>query len=372
MSKKRVELYEEVLPDGRCKYRMPYADPLTGKSKTVSMILDKQSASNYKLAKRKLEEKIDEIMEKTNPNNITFKRLCELYFAEKSRTLKESTLQRNKGTYGRMSAWIGPNTLVDNLTAPFLKNIIQEHSAENKTYNEYLKRLKTLLNWAYMNDIITDRNMIDKLQSLPDNKKQRIEDKYLESDELQKLLDAMEVPTWKYVTHFLALSGLRVGELIALKDKDVGVEYIIVNKTYEINVEKVGTPKTDTSNREVYVRKELAFLIKEIRKYMREYKFKNRIKSDLFICGKDGGYLHYDAYRKYLAENSASALNHKITPHALRHTAASLLIADGVPLETVSRMLGHDGSKVTKEIYLHVTQKLKEKDKEYLKNAKVL
>ena len=58
MSKKRVELYEEALPDGRCKYRMPYADPLTGKSKTVSMILDKQSASNYKLAKRKLKKRL--------------------------------------------------------------------------------------------------------------------------------------------------------------------------------------------------------------------------------------------------------------------------------------------------------------------------
>ena len=46
MSRKRTEMYEEMLPDGRCKYRMPYIDLLTNKHKTVSLIMDKATSSN--------------------------------------------------------------------------------------------------------------------------------------------------------------------------------------------------------------------------------------------------------------------------------------------------------------------------------------
>jgi integrase len=40
--------------------------------------------------------------------------------------------------------------------------------------------------------------------------------------------------------------------------------------------------------------------------------------------------------------------------HALRHTAASLLLAQGVALEVVSRILGHSDIRVTANIYGHV------------------
>lgn len=94
--------------------------------------------------------------------------------------------------------------------------------------------------------------------------------------------------------------------------------------------------------------------------------------SDLFICGADGQYIHYDAFRKYLRELSERVIGRRITPHALRHTTASLLIADGIPLEVVSRMLGHDGSRITKQIYIHITQELKNRDREILSQAQVL
>ena len=75
---------------------------------------------------------------------------------------------------------------------------------------------------------------------------------------------------------------------------------------------------------------------------MRKYKLEHGIRSDLFICSIRGSHLQYYAFNKYLSELSQRVLGRKITTHALRHTAASLLIADGVPLEVVSRMLGHE------------------------------
>ena len=57
-----------------------------------------------------------------------------------------------------------------------------------------------------------------------------------------------------------------------------------------------------------------------------------------------------------------------MTSHVLRHTHASLLLAEGISIDTISRRLGHENSKITREIYLHVTEKLKEKDNSTLKN----
>ena len=373
MSKKRVELYEEPLPDGRVKYRMPYVDLITNKHKTVSLIMDRASSSNYKIAKRYLEDRVAEKLEGKDNSDITLDRLISLYLDDKSRTLKKSTLKRNKATLSRLSAWLGGDALINNLTVPYVRTTILEHSEENHTYNEYLTRFKSLLSWAYMNDYLEERRIIDKLQPLPDNKKLRIQDKYLERNELQMLLDAsVNVPHWHYVIHFMALSGLRVGEVIALLDQDIDSEYIHVTKTFQVTTGEIDTPKTQESIRDVYIRDELKILIKKIRKWMREYTFGKGIRTDLFICSVQGSHLQYYAFNKYLSELSQRVLGRKITTHALRHTAASLLIADGVPLEVVSRMLGHENSDITKEIYFHVTKTLRDSDNAALKDAKVL
>jgi integrase len=102
------------------------------------------------------------------------------------------------------------------------------------------------------------------------------------------------------------------------------------------------------------------------------YTFEKGIRTDLFLCSQSGSWLEYDAFRKYLRILSTKVLNRKITPHALRHTATSLLIADGVPIEVVSRMLGHKNSQITKEIYFHITQELQKADNDILKKASLL
>lgn len=73
-----------------------------------------------------------------------------------------------------------------------------------------------------------------------------------------------------------------------------------------------------------------------------------------------------------MKENAARVLNRKITAHTLRHTHASLLLEQGIGIDTISRRLGHEDSKVTKEIYLHVTEKLKEKDNQQISLVKIL
>lgn len=91
-----------------------------------------------------------------------------------------------------------------------------------------------------------------------------------------------------------------------------------------------------------------------------------------FMHSRSGGPVRYFAYNKYLRENSDRILGRKLTAHALRHTHASLLLEQGVSIDTISRRLGHENSRITREIYLHVTEKLKERDNEQLARISLL
>ena len=82
--------------------------------------------------------------------------------------------------------------------------------------------------------------------------------------------------------------------------------------------------------------------------------------------------MQYASYSKYIREASEHVLGRRITPHAFRHTNTSLLTAAGVPIETISRRLGHENSRITRDIYTHVTKTVIEADQEAVRNVKIL
>lgn len=152
------------------------------------------------------------------------------------------------------------------------------------------------------------------------------------------------------------------------KKKSVDKEYIHVSQTYDKNNNVITTQKTLESNRDVYIQPELAELLKEIRAY-------NKISgiSSIYLFSDDGGApIAYDSYRQYLRDHSIKTLGYNVTPHVLRHTHASLLLANGMDIDSIARRLGHANSKVTREIYLHIMEQLKIRDNNMLKNIRVL
>ena len=352
---KQDKLYQETLPDGRTQYRYRYKD-LSGRWRRVSCIKENNTRRSYNEALYELQMRAVDA---------SFSRLrcsgaLRLYLADKKRILRPQTLQRNEYGVRQINDLLNDPWL-DELTVLGVKRAISKASQTNASYNEKLARYKAFLNWCYQNELIKE-NLSDKLPALPDNQKERIQDKYLEQEELKKLLDAM-IPKYYYLTYFMVLSGLRIGEAIALELKDVS-EYITVNKTLSLVTGEVGPTKTGVS-REVWVQPELEELLTEY------FRFRESDSPYLFPDAK-GGHLHYYAYNKYLKETSKRLLGREISTHALRHTSASLLIAAGVPLETVSRRLGHSDSRITKEIYLHLTERLKCADNSYVSQARIL
>lgn len=339
-----------------------YIDPNTGVRKRISVKLSSDSEKAKQGAIKRLTDKLERIQDK----RVKLSECVALWLKEGERAIKPSTHRKYRITFESIQNIIG-DAYMDKITAGYIRQKFIDSGENNRTLNGYLKVFKTFWRWAYRSDFVKSPEVADKLQAFQDTpKRERIQDKYLEPAELSRLLDSMNEPRWRLITEFLALSGLRVGELAALTKSDIGGEYIHVAKTYDANNKVVTSAKTYSSKRDVYIQDELKECIARINEYTKWQAEVCGYESILFFPNVDGGYMEYYTYRKYLAENAVKAINRHVTPHTLRHTHASILFARGMDLQAVSDRLGHSDSKITKEIYLHKLQELKEKENRQL------
>lgn len=344
-----------------------YTDPYTGLKKTISVKLSNDSEKAKQKAILRLKEKLEHIQD----TEIKLSSCVGLWLKECERSIKPSTYRKYRITLDSIRKIIGDGYM-SKITAGYIRQKFIESGEDNRTLNGYLKVFKTFWRWAYRNDFVKTPEVADKLLAFQDTpKKERIQDKYLEPVELSRLLDSMKEDRHRLVTEFLALSGLRIGELAALTKSDVTGDYITVSKTYDANNKVVTSAKTYSSKREVYIQSELRDCINRINEYCRYQAEVCGYTSMLFFPNTDGGYLEYYTYRKYLAEHSEKVLGRKIVPHALRHTHCSIL-ATRMSLEAIADRLGHSDSKITKEIYLHKLNELKEKENRELDSIHIV
>lgn len=349
---------------GKVRYLMPYTDPMTGKLKRVSVFFAKDTPRNRAEATRILEERIAEKTGMSDADELLLSTAIDRYITFTGRTLKASTLRRNQATMSRVQRLFPPDTRLNSIAPTVWKDRILSISKTNGAYNEYIRRVKAFLRWCYQNDMLDDGKVIDKLGFLPDaSRRDKATDKYLEPDEVTRLLDAMQAcPRWQLLTEFMILSGLRCGEVLALEIGDLSDDYISVTKTYDENNRIVTSPKTAMSVRQVSIQPELAACIRKIKRWRAGVQLAYGFRTDILFPSIHGTYSSYWGFEKYLKETSVPLFGRKITTHTLRHTCASLLLGSGVPIEVISRRLGHENSRVTKEIYLHKTKKLEESD----------
>lgn len=366
-------MWIEKTSTGKYKYSERYEDPMTGKLKKVSVTLDSNKKASQKAAEEALRRRVEILT--TSPDKyatITFGALCDAYTSSQ-RGIKEQTVVGNRKHCKKLRELIGEQTLVAKLTAPYVRSSLWSDSPA--TYNERLARFKALMRWAYREEMVQDISYLDKLIKAKDKTmKEKDKDKYMEKDELKKLLNSMKVDDWRLLTKFLALSGLRIGEAIALNEDDIDFQAreIRVNKTYSLVTRKISTTKTETSTRSVAMQDELHDCCLEIIK--RKWKIANITgkSSGLFFPDANEGYIHYETYEKYFRENTEAILGRRLTVHSLRHTHVALLAENGIPLDVISRRLGHAHSGVTRDVYFHVTKKLAEKDANLIKAVKII
>lgn len=200
--------------------------------------------------------------------------------------------------------------------------------------------------------------------------------KYLEKEELSKFLNtAKEQGKYQDYAIFLMLaySGMRVGELCALKWKDIDFEAgtVSITKTYYSGDNKAQhyellTPKTKTSRRKITIENiVLAELEKhKARQNVLRMKFRSSYHDQDFVFVRKGAsYVGLPINTQSVGHRMTAilklaGLNEELTPHSLRHTHTSLLAEAEVGLLEIMDRLGHKDDQTTKNVYLHVTKKM--------------
>lgn len=372
LDRERFHPHHEVMwivktKQGKYKYVERYLTP-EHQQKYVSITLEGNRRQDKRYAEDFLRGRVRDILaEARESSTLTLKTLSERYYEFQQREFKPQTAEGTRHKVKTIVSLLGEDTLVSELTAPYVRNKLWAERAS--TYNERLKHYKAMLRFAYREELVDDISHIDRLQRRKDDPvRVKVQDKYLERDELKLLLDKMTETHWRLLTEFLALSGLRVGEAIALRKTDVDIldKKIHVTRTYSKVLDKItDSAKTDMSVRDVHIQPELMDCVMRIREFMKHF-------SSPYFFGWDESYISYDAYNKYMRENTERILGRRLTAHSLRHTHVALLAEAGVPLDAISRRLGHADSSITRDVYFHVTSKLQETENEYLDTVKLL
>lgn len=332
---------------------------LDGRQRTASITLNRNTPQSRKEAQKRL---FDIIANKTlKGTETTLSKLLSAYIEDQKREVKQSTWTRNESSLNRLVRCLG-DVPVNDLTAGYIRTKLTDFAPNPVTFNNYVRHLKAMLNWGFANDYLKSRTCIDKLQKKKaPTAKSKVQDKYLEHDELNAVLETV-TPFYASIIRFQVLTGLRIGETIALNDDDITSNEITVNKTFDHRNKVFTAPKTEDSNRTISIQPELTAVIAEIRKQTKVNKLRTGTRSKRFIIGAFGDPLSYDKFNRVFAEATEKVIGRRLTTHALRHTHVSMLAEAGIPLEVITRRIGHSDSKITKDIYLHMTETTRKRD----------
>lgn len=241
--------------------------------------------------------------------------------------------------------------------AKTFKNIKQIKSYTRKVFDFAIKM--KLLNHNPMADII-----------MPKRKKQRIEN-YWTVKELQEFLSIVfqEEPYKHYALfRLLAYSGLRKGELYALKWADIDFQTKTLNVNKSLGrldghaIEK--DTKNDFSIRRIKLDNETISILQEWKNISQKEKVQLTfaplsIEQDFIFtyCTRSGSIepLHADYINNVLSRIIKKHKLKKISPHSFRHTHATLMIEIGVDPVNTAKRLGHASSQMTLDTYSHLT-----------------
>ena len=182
----------------------------------------------------------------------------------------------------------------------------------------------------------------------------------------KKILDYVQHNfTFMSLGIYISLStGLRIGEICALKWSDINVTdgTITVQRTieriYVVEGEKkhtqlvINTPKTVNSCREIPMSKELLAMVKPMKKV---------VNGDFYVLTNEDKPTEPRTYRNYYNRLMEKLDIPKLKYHGLRHSFATRCIEAGCDYKTVSVLLGHSNISTTLNLYVHPNMEQKKR-----------
>ncbi|EOO24845.1 DNA integration/recombination/inversion protein [Bacillus cereus BAG1X2-3] len=338
-------------------------DPLTGKRKQKKKrgFITKQEAENA------LTMLLSEVHTGTyvEPSKLSYGEYLQDWFNTKKHSVGIQTAKVLKGYLNsRIIPSLG-NIKLDKLTSLHMQNYVnslRDEGLKRGTIEKIIKIIRNSLEHAIDMELIT-KNVAAKTK-LPKSDKEELT--IWNEQEVQLFLKATQDSRYSIVFHMALVTGMRQGELLGLRWKDVDLEkgHLTISQTlsHDGKMFLLGG-KTKSSLRKILLpastvaklKKHRAVVLKEKLGQGEEYH-----DNDLVMCTPSGTPITPANVRRSLNALIKKAAVPKIRFHDLRHTHATLLLAKGVNVKVISERLGHSNIKITLDTYSHVLPTMQE------------
>lgn len=273
-----------------------------------------------------------------------------LRFCTLERQLSHHTIQAYKADLADFIKWLPKELAVHEITAVTLKDYLEFLVGTRKSSAATVRRrfacLRTFFRRVAPIELAADpfsnwHPVLPRRKRLP-RTLSRIET----SDLLRGNGSLPPVPgkadfTFCMILRLMVVTGIRVGELCKLTIEDVSPDWSI------LRIQGKGA-----RDRVVYVTD--ADLRVELQAYLERRRKSTSTSGALFLNQKRAPMRPQSVRSIVRREAQEAGLRRRVTPHMLRHTAATLLLETGVDIRFVQRLLGHS-SIATTEIYTHVS-----------------
>lgn len=242
--------------------------------------------------------------------------------------------------------------------------------------NNYLLHLHRLLSSILEKAVKWQVLIYNPCRRVEAPKLDRKEAVYLDEIQAQELLTRLQDEPLQYraIITLLLYSGMRRGELCGLEWEDIDFKYNLVDiKKSSLYLSDRGIfndeTKTQSSKRVIKIPSEAMQVLSEHKhqQYTERLKLGDRwINSGKVFTQWNGKPIHPDTitgwFSRFIKKNNLPPIH----LHSLRHTNATLLIAAGTDLRTVSKRLGHSNMTTTGNIYAHAIKSADERAAEAL------
>lgn len=379
-------MWVEQHKSGKVNFVERYRDPYTNKWKRTSILMEKDTPRIRKEAQKILDTKITNLLNNLKTSEMLFTALLDQWWGFYQQEIKRSSIASLRGNIREIRESFGLNVKVVNIDPKYVQTYLDNlDCSRNKK-----ERHKSMLNLAF--DYAVDLNIIkdnpSRRAKLPRIKKtledwKKIEEKYLEEDEIQPLLKELYRRPNTYrlglLSEFMSLNGCRIGEAVSIEptNYDFETRALQLHGTYDHtegyrNGEKT-TPKTLASYRETIMTNREMEILKEI-------EFMNELEKNTNLRYRDMGYLFttkngvpiqtnsFNLALKAANKRLEKPIQKNLTSHIFRHTLVSRLAENNVPLRAIMDRVGHADSKTTVQIYTHITKKMKSNVADIMEN----
>lgn len=360
----------------RYKYCERYELP-NGDTRKVSITLNSNSTYARKQASIELQNKIKDVIKQLHLDpNITMYEVAHLWLEHTEPTVKIATHINHTLHVKKIFTYIDTSIPLVKVTPIMIENMIHNVYYKEELSYYYAKSILTtvraIFRHAKRRRIIQDIHEIEdisvKKKPFTHTEIAKKQNKFLDAVELKSVLSQLTklAPRVALLIEFMSLTGLRIGELLALRycDYDEKKATININGTLQYFYKngsdiKRGTPKNIYSVRDVTLDARCVKILNSIITVNKRQSlwFKGYEEQGYIFTAKRGNPYDMQYINKLLKQVHIEGKH--LTTHIFRHTHISILAELGIPLKAIMQRVGHNDPATTLSIYTHVTQHMK-------------